>query len=102
VEVAVIVLVAVAVDEAVEDAVADPVLEEDAVAEFVGQSVSQRHSGWSGGVIPARSLFSQKLSPHVGGQSVGHQYPWVLNTSLSGPSHSPFPHTGTQSSGHVL
>ena len=65
------VLVAVAVDEEV--AVADPVLEEEAVAVAVGQSISHRHSGCSGGVKPARSLSSQKWSPHVGGQSSGHQ-----------------------------
>lgn len=67
------VLVAVAVDEEVADAVADPVLEEEAVAVAVGQSISHRHSGCSGGVKPARSLSSQKWSPHVGGQSSGHQ-----------------------------
>jgi hypothetical protein len=39
----------------------------------VGQSKSHRHSGWSAGVEPARSRSSQKWSPHVGGQSRGHQ-----------------------------
>ena len=66
---AVEVAVAVAVEDALEVAVAEVVLEEDAVAEAVleeeavavsvGQSISQRHSGCSAGVYPARSLFSQ-------------------------------------------